>query len=90
MENNSLLNSLKEDTNFGYTENNSLKHLSTLDKVYDLFAFGAAYRTRSENDCIVLFKSAYEQDKELALKCLFYLRDIRRAAKAKEDSSKCV
>lgn len=75
--NNSILQSLKKDTNFGYTENNSLKHLSTLDKVYDLFAFGAAYRTRSENDCIVLFKSAYEQDKELALKCLFYLRDVR-------------
>ena len=90
MSNNSILQSLKEDTNFGYTENNSLKHLSTLDKVYDLFAFGAAYRTRSENDCIVLFKSAYEVDKELALKCLFYLRDIRRAAKAREDFSKCV
>ena len=37
---------------------------------------GAAYRTRSDEDCILLFKNAYEEDKNLALKCLFYIRDV--------------
>ena len=50
---------------------------STLNAVYDMFAFGGAYRNRTDEDCILLFKNALEENKELALKCLFYLRDIR-------------
>jgi hypothetical protein len=38
---------------------------------------GGAYRNRSDEDCIVLFKKAFAEDKVYALKCLFYLRDIR-------------
>ena len=74
---NTLLSSLKEATNYKYTENGAVAHKSTLDTVYDLFAFGGAYRKRSEADCILLFKNAFEQDESMALKCLFYLRDIR-------------
>lgn len=74
---NTLLSSLKEATNYKYTENGAVAHKSTLDEVYDLFAFGGAYRKRSEADCILLFKNAFEQDESMALKCLFYLRDIR-------------
>ena len=50
---------------------------STLNAVYDMFALGGAYRSRSDEDCILLFKNALEENEELALKCLFYLRDIR-------------
>ena len=50
---------------------------STLDAVYDMFALGGAYRSRTDEDCILLFKNAFEENQELALKCLFYLRDIR-------------
>lgn len=74
---NKLLDSLKEETNYGLTQNGAVKHLSTLNKVLDMFAFGGAYRNRSEVDCIHLFKEAFEEDPELALKCLFYLRDCR-------------
>lgn len=74
---NKLLNSLKEETNYGLTQNGATKHLSTLDKVLDMFAFGGAYRQRTDADCIHLFKKAFEEDKELTLKCLFYLRDCR-------------
>jgi len=74
---NTFLNEMKNEMNYGYTENGGIKHLSTLDSVLDMFAMGGAYRNRSEGDCILLFKNAFEQDSVLALKCLFYLRDVR-------------
>lgn len=73
---NSLLNGLKETTNLGYTTNGAVSRLHTTSKVYDLFALGSAYRQRSEEDVMFLFKQAYEEDADLAMKCLFYIRDI--------------
>jgi len=74
---NTFLDSLKREYNYTLTENNGIAFKSTLDAVYDMFALGGAYRNRSEEDCILLFKNALEENEELALKCLFYLRDIR-------------
>lgn len=74
---NSVLNSLKQENNVKLTENGATAYKSTLNNVYDLFAFGGAYRQRSDADRILLFKKALEQDESLAMKCLFYLRDIR-------------
>lgn len=72
-----MLEALKKEVNYGLTENGSAKCYSTLNKIYDLFALGGAYRSRSDNDVMKLFWDAYCQDSELALKCLFYLRDVR-------------
>lgn len=77
---NTFLNQLQEDNNFTYTENGGLAYKSTMSAVYDLFAFGAAYRSRSEEDVILLFKNAFEEDDVLALKCLFWIRDCRGGA----------
>ena len=74
---NTLLNGMKNSTNYTYTENGALTHKSTMSSLLDLFAMGAAYRTRSDEDCIFLFKNAFEEDEVHALKCLFYLRDVR-------------
>ena len=74
---NELLNAMKKENNYGYTENGGIKHYSTLNKVLDMFAMGGAMRSRSEDDIITMFKSAYEEDPTLALRCLFYLRDVR-------------
>ena len=74
---NSLLNGMKNATNFTYTENGALTHKTSRSGLLDLFGMGAAYRTRSDNDCIVLFMDAFKEDATYALKCLFYLRDIR-------------
>ena len=74
---NAFVNALKNDNNYKYTENGAVAMKSTMDKVYDMFAFGGAYRTRSDDDVVLLFKNAFEQDPLHALKCLFYLRDVR-------------
>lgn len=74
---NTFMNELTNATNFNRTENGALAHKSTRSMVYDMFALGAAYRKRSEEDCILLFKNAFEENEELAMKCLFYIADCR-------------
>ena len=74
---NTFMDSLVRVTNFTETENGAVAYKSTLNKVYDLFALGGAYRNRTDEDCILLFKNALEENELLALKCLFYLRDVR-------------
>ena len=49
-----FLNALKNDTNLTYTENGALTHKTSMDALMDMFAMGAAYRSRSEEDCILL------------------------------------
>lgn len=73
----SLLNAMKSDNNYTLTENGAVTHQSTLNKVLDMFAFGGAYRNRSDKDIEILFGDAYRENPLLALKCLFYLRDCR-------------
>jgi hypothetical protein len=67
-----FLNGMKSATNYTRTENGAITHKSTLDGLLDLFAMGGAYRTRSNEDCIVLFQKAFREDPVYALKCLFY------------------
>lgn len=74
---NTFMNQLSNDFNYKRTENGALAHRTTNSAVYDMFAMGAAYRSRSDEDCILLFKNAYEENPTLALKCLFYIRDCR-------------
>lgn len=74
---NTFLNEMKNDANYKYTENGGVALSSTMSKVYDMFAFGGAYRSRSDADCVLLFKEAFEENSNIALKCLFYLGDCR-------------
>ena len=74
---NTFMNQLDNNMNFKYTENGALAHKRLNSDVYTLFAMGAAYRSRSDADCILLFKNAFEEDETLALKCLFWIRDCR-------------
>ena len=77
---NTFMNGLKDATNYGYTENGAVKHLTTKSALLDMFGMCAAYRSRNDADCILLFKNAYEENPEYALKCLFWCRDIRGGA----------
>lgn len=74
---NTFLNGLTDATNIGLTENGAVKRKTTKSAVLDMFALCGSYRSRSNEDCILAFKKALEEDETLALKCLFYLRDVR-------------
>lgn len=74
---NNYLKALEANTNYTHTENGALTHKSTLNAVLDMFALGGSYRSRSDDDVIALFAKAFQEDEVLALKCLFYLYDVR-------------
>lgn len=74
---NTFMNGLKNASNYTVTENGAVTHKSTMSDLLDLFAMGAAYRTRSNEDVILLFKKAFAENPVYALKCLFYIRDVR-------------
>ena len=72
-----MLNAIKRELNKKVTENGAIAYSSTLNRVLDMFALGGAYRERSDEDIITLFEEALNEDKTLAMKCLFWIRDIR-------------
>ena len=74
---NMLLNSMKQASNFTHTENGAITHKTTESALLDMFAMGGAMRQRSAGDVILMFKKAYQENPVYALKCLFYLRDVR-------------
>lgn len=74
---NTFMENLTDATNRTVTTNGATAFKSTRSMVYDMFALGGAFRRRSDEDVTLLFKNAVEENMELALKCLFYLRDCR-------------
>ena len=74
---NPVLNGMKNAVNFKLTENGGITHKTTRSDLLDMFAMGAAMRNRSDEDVILMFKKAYRENHEYALKCLFYIRDVR-------------
>jgi len=77
MENNKFMEAWNQISNLSTTENGAVCRNSIKSNVYSMFALGGAYRSRSDEDIALLFHKAYNEDKDLALKCLFYLRDCR-------------
>ena len=74
---NNLLNGLKTASNYAMTENGGITHKTTNSDLLDMFAMGAAMRNRSDADVILMFKKAFAENAELAMKMLFYIRDVR-------------
>lgn len=74
---NSLVAGLEEASNVTVTENLAMAYKSTLSNLLDFFGNAGALRKRSESDVIQLFTKAFAEDKLLALKSLFYIRDVR-------------
>jgi len=71
-----FLNSLSSVNNEKTTENGQFAYKSTNSSLIDLFGTIGALRSRSEQDINSAFEKAFCEDNLLALKMLFYARDI--------------
>ena len=74
---NKFMNGLTNAANYTLTENGAVTHTSTRSDLLDMFAMGAAMRKRTDEDVILMFRNAFAENPTYALKCLFYIRDIR-------------
>ncbi len=73
---NKLLQILTNNKNTTYTANGAKTLATTGSKVLDLFSRGAAMR-QNQAGIPALFLDAWNEDKALALKAMFYISDIR-------------
>lgn len=76
-ETNKTLNLLRNESNKTYTENGAVTYLTTESECLDLFATIGALRNASEEEVIVRFQRAFAENPNLAMKTIFFARDIR-------------
>jgi hypothetical protein len=72
-----MLNHLQNHFNKTHTENGAFAYKSTKSYVLDLFSMGGAFRNRTDEEVAQLFSKAFAENPLLAMKVLFYLRDVR-------------
>jgi hypothetical protein len=73
----SFLQGLEKELNKSITENGAVGYKTTGKAILDFNFKIASYRSKSEKEILNDFKDVWFEDKELALKFLFYVRDIR-------------
>jgi hypothetical protein len=72
-----MLEYIKKEANYTYTENGAVTHATTGSDCLDLFATVGALRSAEDKEIIDRFVRAYAEDPDLAAKILFYARDVR-------------
>lgn len=72
-----MLRFLKKEANIALTENGALTYRTTQSDCLDLFATIGALRRESDSEIQSRFLRAYAENPDLAMKLLFYARDIR-------------
>jgi len=72
-----MLDALKKEINRTMTENGAATLQTTGSDCVDLFATIGALRSAGEQEIITRFVRAYAEDPDLAMKMLFYSRDVR-------------
>lgn len=72
-----MLEYLKQQSNKTFTENGAVTYSSTLSDCLDLFATVGALRHGSDEEIQSRFMRAYTENKDIAMKLLFFARDIR-------------
>ena len=75
---NGLLKSMQ--TNDSYTENGMVTNSTSLNKNVDFFFLAGASRNMNYREIVSLFEKAFNEDKLMALKVLFWARDVRGGA----------
>lgn len=72
-----MLDHLKNEANIAYTENGAVTNAGTLSDCLDLFATIGALRAADEEEITRRFVRAFTEDADLAMKILFFGRDVR-------------
>lgn len=72
-----MLQYLKQESNKTFTENGAATLKTTQSDCLDLFATIGAIRRESDEEIISRFMRAFAEDKDIAMKLLFFARDIR-------------
>ena len=72
-----MLEHLKNEANRTYTENGAVTHTTTYCDCLDLFATIGALRSAGDQEILGRFVRAFTEDPDLALKTLFFARDVR-------------
>ncbi len=84
-----LINALEIEGNITTTENGAFAYQSTLNSNLDFFNNIPSFR-KDSSACLDFFKKAFEEDKLLALKNLFYMRNIRGLGQGERQASKTI
>lgn len=72
-----MLNELKKASNMTRTENGAAAYRSTGSCCLDFFASCGAMRNADEDEILRKFIRAYAEDADIAMRLLFYARDVR-------------
>ncbi len=72
-----MLQYLKNEVNRTFTENGAVTYKSTRSDCLDLFATIGAIRRESEQEIIDRFARAFAENADIAMKILFFGRDVR-------------
>ena len=72
-----MLQYLKQESNKTLTENGAATLKTTQSDCLDLFATVGAIRRESDEEITNRFMRAFTEDKDIAMKLLFFARDIR-------------
>ena len=74
---NRFINEIMGEDNETLTENGAIAYRTTNSSLLDLFGIIGALRTRPSEEIITKFTKAFSEDNLLAMKMLFYARNIR-------------
>ncbi len=72
-----MLEYMKQEANMTTTENGAATYASSGSECLDLFATIGALRRESDDEIIARFVRAYTEDADMAMKLLFFARDVR-------------
>lgn len=72
-----MLHYLKQESNKTFTENGAVTLKTTYSDCLDLFATFGAVRRESDEEIITRFMRAFAENRDVAVKLLFFARDIR-------------
>ena len=72
-----ILTAIQEEANLTRTENGALTYRSSGSACLDLFGTIGALRFATDREILSRFAHAWAEDKNLAMKILFYSRDVR-------------